>query len=204
MQTTFVLATLASSALASHILHAAPALKRDLENIQARATDTPEIPDISDACRTAALDLIKTIPTPGPKIQSDAINNPQTGDPCDFSTPSSLSSEYSSYSEELVSWYSDHTADVSSAYEACSEIASLGGDALSVCSTDIPDMVASPTSTGAGSAQTPGSNGSSSGSNDDDDQSNDDEDDNNSTAAAPRATGMAMAAVAAGVFAAVL
>ncbi|KAH8172245.1 hypothetical protein LIA77_09013 [Sarocladium implicatum] len=193
MQTTFILATLAGSVMASHVLHAAPALKRDLEAIQARATDTPDISDISDECRTAALDLVKTIPTPGPKIQSDALKNPQTGDPCDFSTPSSLSSEYSSYSEELVSWLSGHTAEVSSAYAACSDIADLGGDALAVCSTEIPELAGSATEGADSSSKTSDS------SSDDKDKDGD-----NSTGAAPRATGMAMAAVAAGVFAAVL
>jgi hypothetical protein len=202
MQTTFVLASLAGSALAGHVLNAAPILKRDLESLQPRQTDSSG--SDTGACESAALDLLTSLPTPGPKIQSDAINNPQTGDPCSFSTPSSLSSDYSSYSEDLMSWYSDHKDDLQSVFSACSDLASLGGDVIDVCSTELPDGLG-----GSEATKTTDSSSSESTSEDSDSSSNtaSSEDDNStetSTGGAPRATGMAVAGLAAGIMAAVL
>jgi hypothetical protein len=210
MQTTFLLATLASSALASHVLNAAPAFKRDLQAIAPRQTDGAGVGGLTEECQSAALDLLQTLPTPAPKIQSDIIANPQTGDPCSFSTPSSLSKEYASYSSELMSWYSDKEKDISSAISACSDLASLGGDMLNVCSTEVPEGLAgseatktsdessSETSTEESSNET---SGSSSG-NDNTSASNE-EASETSTGGAARETGMAVAAIAA-VVAAVL
>jgi hypothetical protein len=209
MQTTLLLATLASSALASHVLNAAPAFKRDLQAIAPRQTDSSGVGGLTEECQSAALDLLQTLPTPAPKIQSDIIANPQTGDPCSFSTPSSLSKEYASYSSELMSWYSDKEKDISSAISACSDLASLGGDMLNVCSTEVPEGLAgseatktsdessSETSTEESSNETSGS------SSEDNTSASDEEASETSTGGAARETGMAVAAIAA-VVAAVL
>src|SRR5688572_33465111 len=99
MQTTFVLASLAGSALAGHVLNAAPILKRDLESLQPRQTDSSG--SDTGACESAALDLLTSLPTPRPPTQSAATNHPQTADPRSLRTPSSLSSHYSRSSADL-------------------------------------------------------------------------------------------------------
>ncbi|KAK0386000.1 hypothetical protein NLU13_5837 [Sarocladium strictum] len=212
MQTAFILASLAGSALAGHVLNAAPILKRDLEALQPRQTDSAGGSSNIEACQSAALDLLTSLPTPPPEIQSDAVNNAQTGDPCSFSTPSSLSAEYSSYSEKLMSWYSGHEDSIKSVADKCSDLASLGGDLLDVCSTQLPDGLggsAATKTTDGDSKETKASGAStqetsSSGSGSSSASASQANNTQTSTGGAARATGMAVAGLAAGIMAAVL
>lgn len=56
-------------------------------------------------CQSAVLSAQKSMPTVPAEIRSAIMANTQT-DPCHYSTPASLSKEFSSYSAELASWAS--------------------------------------------------------------------------------------------------
>jgi hypothetical protein len=96
-----------------------PIMKRGA--LEARQTGLPSLGDISEECQSAVLDLAQGIPTPAPEIVSDLLENPQT-DPCSFSTPASLSSEYEAYSSSILSWYGKNQDDIMSAVKECPEL----------------------------------------------------------------------------------
>ncbi|KYK57415.1 hypothetical protein DCS_04424 [Drechmeria coniospora] len=54
-------------------------------------------------CQSILVSIGKSVPTAPPKLASELIAHPQT-DPCHFTPPAGLDSEFSSYSSELVSW----------------------------------------------------------------------------------------------------
>jgi hypothetical protein len=215
MQTTFILATLAGSALAN-INMAHPMLKRSVNDLAPRQTDSG-IPDISPECQTAVLDVVKTLPTPPPEILSEEMKNPQqVTDPCKFTTPASLSDEYASYSSELLDWYNDNSKSLSSIFSLCSDLTAAAGDLVAFCSTDadVPTLIG-----GAGGAtKTSGSSDAEETSSDsektaseaekptgtstDDSSSNEESTSSTSTGGAARETGFAIAALAAVVAAA--
>ncbi|KAL4722980.1 hypothetical protein ACLX1H_010220 [Fusarium chlamydosporum] len=124
MQSIIVASLLATAVSANVNFMANPIMKRAA--LEPRATDAaiPDLSDISGECQTAILGLAKGIPTPAPEIMSDLLEHPQT-DPCDFSTPASLSSEYKAYSSEIISWYGKNVDGIMSAVKECPEIASL-------------------------------------------------------------------------------
>ncbi|KAJ4256790.1 hypothetical protein NW762_008886 [Fusarium torreyae] len=126
-----ILATLLASAVSANSFMAHPLMQRDL--LQPRATDAASAAGLSGECQSALLDIYKTIPTPAPKIVKDLTDNPQT-DPCSFSVPASLSKDYSSYSSEIVSWYSKNEGEISSALKECPELSQYA-TAVPVCST---------------------------------------------------------------------
>lgn len=211
MQTTFVLASLAGSALANHFM-APHHLKRDLQARQTGLPDLGDIPEISDECQSAGLSVLASLPTPPPEIVSAEMKNPQTGDPCDFTAPASLRDEYESYGSSVISWASKNEDKISKALSACSDIASMATDLVAVCTSN----AAAPSKTTGGAAssdKTPESDSGDSSSNSGKDKNKDKSGDDSSSetpsptpseGAAPRATGMAFAGLAMGLVAAAL
>ncbi|KAF4419337.1 infection structure specific [Fusarium acutatum] len=128
MQSIILTSLLATAVSANFMAH--PLMKRDL--LAPRAT-APAVGGITEECQTAILDVYKTLPTPPPAIVSDLTENPQT-DPCSFSTPASLSKDYSSYSSQILSWYSKNEDEIKSALSECPELSQYA-TAVPVCAT---------------------------------------------------------------------
>lgn len=108
-----------------------PIVRRDFL-VQARETAT-----LDDACQTAiasVLPIYSEIPTP----PLDLLSATLPADPCE--TPSfsgSLASEYSSYTSEILEWYSSNSAELLSALASCAELSSYATE-VPVCSKDTP------------------------------------------------------------------
>jgi hypothetical protein len=139
MQFTILLSLAASAAAQAHIA--------------ARQTNNPSASlDVPGGlgCATAALGLISSLPTPPPAIVSDAITNPQTN-PCSFSAPSSLSSDYSRYSSELLSWASANEDELASVISECPQISSYAS-MVPICSTELNGALSSVLGNATGSA----------------------------------------------------
>jgi hypothetical protein len=120
MQSIVIASLLATAVSANVNFMANPIMKRAA--LEPRQTGLPSLGDITPECQSAVLDLAQGVPTPAPEIVSDLLENPQT-DPCDFSTPASLSAEYSSYSADIISWYGKNSEDIASAIKECPELA---------------------------------------------------------------------------------
>jgi len=120
MQSIVIASLLATAVSANVNFMANPIMKRGA--LEPRQTGLPSLGDITPECQSAVLDLAQGIPTPAPEIVSDLLENPQT-DPCSFSTPASLSAEYSSYSADIISWYGENSGDIMSAIKECPELA---------------------------------------------------------------------------------
>ncbi|KJZ72755.1 hypothetical protein HIM_07830 [Hirsutella minnesotensis 3608] len=131
------------------------------------ARDAAILPRQTHVAANGCLSVLTTFPTPPPTIQSELQKNPPV-DPCNYSTPASLSSEFGSYSSQLASW------------------ATANQDKLGVCSAFAPaGALQACNKAGAGASATlGGSSAAASGAT----RPND---------AAPRRDGMAMAAAAA-------
>ncbi|KAK6082589.1 infection structure specific protein [Seiridium cupressi] len=153
---TFAVATLVAAASAQ-----LPAVvRRDF--LEARQTAS-----LDAACQSAVasvLPLYQEIPTPPEDLQSVTL----PADPCE--TPSftgTLASEYSSYTSEVLDWYTSHSAELLSALASCTELASYASE-VPVCSsfasgalssatagaTTTDDSSASATATGGSSSAT--------------------------------------------------
>lgn len=140
----------------------------------------------SDKCVSEAADYLSAVENDPPPtldaslasaLESYASDNDiptPTGCEDDVSITGSVGSSYSSYTEEVMSWWSAHTAELQDFYSACSDVPEVSSitEAAGGCSSLLADI------TGDGKS------------------SNDDDDD-----AAPRQTGAAFAA--AGVAAAI-
>ncbi|KAI9152226.1 hypothetical protein HJFPF1_09453 [Paramyrothecium foliicola] len=157
MYTSLVFASLAASAAASANLMALPQVKRGLSP---RQTESLPLPTNAE-CATAAISLLGSLPTPPPAIVSDVATNPQT-DPCSFNTPSALTSEYSSYSSELLSWVSANEGDLSSVLSQCPELSSYASQ-VPICSTAYPALANATATTPGGSSATESSGSDSTG-----------------------------------------
>jgi hypothetical protein len=165
MHANSLLLALAAAAAASAQINmkAVAGFRRD--TLEARQTDSSE-------CASVALSLVNTLPTPPPALESIVESNTKETAVCAVSVPASLGSEYSSYSSELMSWYSGHSSAIS-ALESCPGVSTIA-NVIPVCTQG---GSAVPTATGAGATAASTSKG-----------------------AAPRETGMAVAAVAAAGF----
>ncbi|TFB01414.1 hypothetical protein CCMA1212_007026 [Trichoderma ghanense] len=141
-------------------------------------------------CASSALDLLQSLPTPPPKLLSDLSKSAQQQqtDPCKFSFPASLSDDASSYSSEVLSWYSGHKAELTSLAKECSA-AQTYTDLVNVCTDDDSSGSgsAAPKTTGASASKTAGAGAATS-----------------TNVGAARETGMAFAALAAAGIAAIL
>ncbi|KAL6883159.1 hypothetical protein HDV57DRAFT_477633 [Trichoderma longibrachiatum] len=150
-------------------------------------------------CASSALDLLQSIPTPPPALLSDlskSVESQQT-DPCKMSFPASLSADVSSYSSEVLSWYSGHEAELTSLAKECTAAQSYTG-LVNVCTKDgssgsgssgASETTASAPSSGTAGAATKTAGASTATS---------------TNAGAARETGMAFAALAAAGIAALL
>ncbi|PFH63154.1 hypothetical protein XA68_17263 [Ophiocordyceps unilateralis] len=125
----FLLALVPPSCAEVNYLAAMPLLERRAHHnpLLPRQTGTA-ISGISQECLVAAESVLGSLPSPPPEVQSAILKDPQTN-PCDFTTPSSLTSEFSSYSSVLASWASSNENKLT----ACSALSSLG--ALTDCKT---------------------------------------------------------------------
>ena len=121
-----------------------------------------DIGGLSPSCTKALLSVLRSLPTPPAELAS-AVLGGQGGvgaggghrDPCaSLTVPSTLSSEYSSYSTELSSWYEGHSQSVSSALSECPDLSEVASR-LPVCATSY--LGAAQTGSGTGST-TPASN----------------------------------------------
>ena len=137
------------------------------------------LPDLSNNSQTALQSAYGSAPSPPPAIESAA----RDADACSLRLPSSLSSNYSSYTSKVLSWYSANEDDISSALSKCPELSSFAG-MLPVCSTALAGQ--DNTSGGSTATQTTGSGASAGGTTS-----------TSSGEAAPRETGRTFAAVAA-------
>lgn len=169
-----------------------PLLQRDINALLPRETKIAG--GISSKCESVLSKVIGSLPTPPPKLATAESSLARTNsDPCSFTPPSSLSKVYSAYTSELFSWYSKHSREVDAAFKVCTELKTSAANFLKVCSTDsnVPTALrASATSTsGAGGSKQSGTSTTGSSS--------------SSTGAAAHETGMALGALAAGLFAAV-
>ncbi|ROW05199.1 hypothetical protein VSDG_00473 [Cytospora chrysosperma] len=102
--------------------------------------------DADDQCEIALMSIAASLPTPAPALESYEETHEAT-DPCYYSVPSSLSSDYDSYTSSVYSWYSASSAALASILSTCPEYADDTSEAL--CSTA---MVAAATSTSGASA----------------------------------------------------
>ncbi|KAJ4136480.1 hypothetical protein NW768_004093 [Fusarium equiseti] len=151
MQSIVIASLLATAVSANVNFMANPIMKRAA--LEPRQTGLPSLGDITPECQSAVLDLAKGVPTPAPEIVSDLLENPQT-DPCDFSTPASLSSEYSSYSADIVSWYAKNSEDIMSAVKECPELAQFAS-MVPMCTATATEAKPSSLTSAAGTAVVP-------------------------------------------------
>jgi len=107
MQIKTVLLALVATVSADNLLRPA-----QVPAIAARATGT------SDQCTAALFSLADTAPTFPPDLESFAETATMT-DPCKFTGPASLSSEYSSYMQQAKSWLGAHNGELSSLASSC-------------------------------------------------------------------------------------
>ena len=168
------LLALAGPALAANFNHPALHARQDMD-------DLPQVTVTDPACIAALASLGSDYPTPPPELIEHANDN----NGCITSVPDSLTDESSSYQSSLSSWAEEHSDDVESAREICTDI-----------EDDIDDIIAECTGGGGGGgdddddsdsdddSSDDGGDGDASGSEDDDD-------------AAPQVTAMAFAAMAA-------
>lgn len=180
--------------------------------------------DLSPSCTSALLGLYTSLPTPPANLGQALRGNGGGGggngggggggnNPCSANLPSSLSSDFSSYSSDVRSWFDDNSAEVSSVFSSCSQIsryesllpvcvssfiggAAAGGNSASATAT------ATTTDTSSGGS---GASSSSTGSSGSESTSGSAGGSDSSGAGASREAGAAvMALVAVGVFAAAL
>lgn len=150
-----VLAAALVSTVSAHL----PAIaKREfLENRQEQDLDESCVSAINDV-----MPLYESLPIPSDDLLSITL----PADPC--ATPEltgSLSSEYSSYTSELMDWYSSNSAALSSAMAECTSLADYESE-LPVCSsaaaaasattTEAGKTTAAPGSSSAGPSSTSG------------------------------------------------
>lgn len=104
------------------------AAKRDL-HIAARQTQTASASNAGAsasadvACLSSLASLYSALPTPPPQLESWEMSATIT-DLCDITVPASIAPAFSSYETEVLSWYSAHSAEVSSALSECPQFSS--------------------------------------------------------------------------------
>lgn len=129
---TFTVATLAAVASAQ-----LPALVRREFLLEARETQS-----MDPTCQSAiasVLPIYSEIPIPPSDLESITLPS----NPCE--TPSltgSLASEYSSYTSEVLAWYSSNSAELLSALASCSQLAAYA-TAVPVCSSLASEVLSS-------------------------------------------------------------
>ncbi|KAL6856770.1 hypothetical protein J3F83DRAFT_718071 [Trichoderma novae-zelandiae] len=147
-----LLLTLATSASAAVNYMAIPQI-RDLLPKPTPVANNNLARDANDdaKCASQALDLLQSIPTPPPAVLSDFAKHPQQTDPCKFSIPASLSDDYSSYSSEVLSWFTGHEAELTSLAAQCSAAQSYT-NLVNVCTDGVSSGSAASKPTGSNTA----------------------------------------------------
>ncbi|KAB5513086.1 hypothetical protein GE09DRAFT_637596 [Coniochaeta sp. 2T2.1] len=118
-------------------IHPGLVAKRDLA---ARQTDTGGDDDsgldAATSCISDLMSVYSSLPTPPPEILSWEESN-TIADPCSITVPASLSSAFSSYESQALSWFSEHSDALEDALSNCPLYSSLvpgDGDApVDVC-----------------------------------------------------------------------
>ncbi|KUI68508.1 hypothetical protein VM1G_04323 [Cytospora mali] len=142
MYSQLLVAALAASVSANIVVPGHLPMRRELQNF-ARQTDSAAAPtgtssgDDDYSCELALMSLASSIPTPDAALASYEATYTPT-DSCSYSVPSSLSSDFVSYTSAVESWYSASSDAVSSIVSECPEYAGEASE-ISEC----------PTSTGA-------------------------------------------------------
>ncbi|KUI61648.1 hypothetical protein VP1G_08836 [Cytospora mali] len=143
MYSQLLVAALAASVSANIVVPGHHPMRRELQNF-ARQTDSAAAPtgtssggDDDDSCELALMSLASSLPTPDAALASYEATYTPT-DSCSYSVPSSLSSDFVSYTSAVESWYSASSDAISSIVSQCPEYAGEASE-ISEC----------PTSTGA-------------------------------------------------------
>lgn len=128
MHSQFVLAAFAATASASaNLFPAHMAIRRDL--LIARQTESTTAPtatsgDLSDSeCQASLLAIATELPIPDGDLLDWEQSQVGT-DPCSVTDiPSSLSSQYTSYTDAVLSWYAESSSELYEAISACPQYA---------------------------------------------------------------------------------
>ncbi|KAH8173709.1 hypothetical protein LIA77_07964 [Sarocladium implicatum] len=183
-----------------------PILQRDVNALLPRETKVSG--DVSSKCSSALSGVLSSIPTAPPKLLSAVEGQSKTEtDPCSYHPPSSVSKEYSSYTSDILSWYSKHSKEVDAAFKVCTELKSQAAGLVHICSTDknVPTgLLAAATATDSDHSKSTETSSHKSDKHSTKSGSSATGSSSTSTGAAPRETGMAFAAIAAGLVAAAL
>lgn len=150
MYSRLVIAALAASASAStNLFPGHMAIRRDLL-IARQTTDSGAAPtgtsgDLSDSeCQASLLSIATELPIPSGDLLEWEQSQAGT-DPCSVtSIPATLSSQYSSYTDAVWSWYSESSSELMAAISACPQYAGAVSE-VQVCTKA--------TVTGGGSAE---------------------------------------------------
>lgn len=154
MHSQLVIAALAASVSASaNLFPAHQAIRRDLlvarQTESATASATGGLSDTE--CQASLLAIATELPIP----DGDLLDweQQQTGtDPCSVtSVPSSLSSEYTSYTDAVLSWFTKSSSELYAALSACPQYAGAVSE-VAVCTSD---LTAASLTTGTASDATP-------------------------------------------------
>lgn len=165
MHSQLLIAALAASVSASaNLFPAHMAIRRDL--LVARQTESSETPSatsggLSDTeCQASLLAIATELPIPDGDLLE--WEQEQTGtDPCSVtSVPSSLSSEYTSYTDAVLSWYAESSSELYAALSACPQYAGAVSE-VAVCTSSLS---AEATTTGSASSNATASQSGSSAS----------------------------------------
>lgn len=174
MHSQLVIAALAASVSASaNLFPGHQAIRRDL--LLARQTEssapTATSGGLSDAeCQATLLSIATELPVPDGDLLAWEQSQTDT-DPCSLTdVPSSLSSQYTSYTNDVLSWYAESSSELFSAFSACpqyagavSEVAvctsSLSAEATTTGGSASSGTNASATGTGSGASATGSSTG---------------------------------------------
>ncbi|KAH8750836.1 hypothetical protein F5883DRAFT_579035 [Diaporthe sp. PMI_573] len=140
MHSQFVIAALAATASASaNLFPGHIAIRRDL--LIARQTESTAAPTatsggLSDSeCQVSLLAIATELPIPDGDLLDWEQSQAGT-DPCSItSIPASLSSQYTSYTDAVLSWYSESSSELYEAISACPQYAGAVSE-VQVC-TDL-------------------------------------------------------------------
>lgn len=150
MHSQFVIAALAATASASaNLFPGHIAIRRDL--LIARQTESTAAPTatsggLSDSeCQVSLLAIATELPIPDGDLLDWEQSQAGT-DPCSItSIPASLSSQYTSYTDAVLSWYSESSSELYEAISACPQYAGAVSE-VQVC-TDLTMASGSTSST---------------------------------------------------------
>lgn len=167
MHSQLVIAALAASVSASaNLFPAHMAIRRDL--LVARQTDSSDTPTATGLSDTECQASLLAIATELPMPDGDLLEweQEQTGtDPCSITdVPSSLASEYTSYTDAVLSWYAESSSELYAALSACPQYAGAASE-VAVCTSSLSAAEATTTGSASGASATgSGSSASATGS----------------------------------------